>query len=341
MKYKLELVDLEKSFSNKKVLDKLNLKVIDGEFLVVLGPSGEGKSTLLRTIVGIENLDSGKIIVNGTDVTFKPPNKRNIAMVFQNYALYPNMTAYENIAFPLKMARTDRNSIRSKVDQVAKLLNIEPQLNINVTRLSGGQQQRVAIARALVRDPALFLLDEPLSNLDARVRYTSRQELKRLQKELSHTFVYVTHDQVEASNLADRVAVLHNGVIEQIGPYNELYEKPNTQWVGDFIGTYPMNFIPGDLMGYPDSTIGFRTRWVSEGNDITAKVTLIENSEGNYFVHCKTGDSDIVIRTDKKYNVDDTISFGLERFNIYKNGVLEEIKSGNSVASSGINDVDN
>jgi ABC-type sugar transport system ATPase subunit len=258
-------------------------------------------------------------------------------MVFQNYALYPNMTAYENIAFPLKMARIGRDKIKLKVGEVSRLLNIEPQLNINVTRLSGGQQQRVAIARALVRDPALFLLDEPLSNLDARVRYTSRQELKRLQKELNHTFVYVTHDQVEASNLADRVAVLHNGVIEQIGPYNELYEKPSTQWVGDFIGTYPMNFVPGDSMGYPDRMIGFRTRWVTEGNDITAQVTLIENSEGNYFVHCRSGNSDIVIRTDVKYSVDDEISFGLTKFNIYKDGMLEAVKSDERVTNSEAN----
>lgn len=337
MNYKMELVDLEKSFSNVRVLNKLNLKVLNGEFLVVLGPSGEGKSTLLRTIVGIESLDGGKVIVDGNDVTSQPPNKRNIAMVFQNYALYPNMTAYKNIAFPLKMAGLSKDEIHRKIEKVATLLNIGPQLDVNATRLSGGQQQRVAIARALVRDPALFLLDEPLSNLDARVRYTSRQELKRLQKDLNHTFVYVTHDQVEASNLADRVAVLHNGVIEQIGPYNELYERPATQWVGDFIGTYPMNFIPGDDMGYADRTIGFRTRWANEGSDITAQVTLIENSEGNYFVHCTSGGSDMVVRTDVKYSVGDQISFGLEKFNVYRDGILEQVKTNDGVASSEAN----
>ena len=334
MNYKMELINIEKSFSNVKVLNKLNLKVLSGEFLVVLGPSGEGKSTLLRTIVGIEDLDAGKIIVDGNDVTSKPPNKRNIAMVFQSYALYPNMTAYKNIAFPLKVAGVSKDDIHSKVHKVSNLLNIESQLDTNVTRLSGGQQQRVAIARALVRDPALFLLDEPLSNLDARVRYTSREELKRLQKDLNHTFVYVTHDQVEASNLADRVAVLHNGVIEQIGPYNELYDKPATQWIGDFIGTYPMNFIAGDSFGYPDRMVGFRPRWVKEGNDISAKVTLIENSEGNYFVHCRSGETDMVIRTDVKYNVDAEISFGLMRFNVYKDGMLETVKSGDGVVNS-------
>jgi ABC-type sugar transport system ATPase subunit len=330
----MELINLEKSYSNVKILNKLNLKVASGEFLVILGPSGEGKSTLLRTIVGIEQSDGGKIIVNGNDVTYKPPNKRNISMVFQNYALYPNMTTYENIAFPLKMARIKKSEIDIRVRNVVKLLKIEPQLETNVTKLSGGQQQRVAIARALVRDPALFLLDEPLSNLDARVRYTSRQELKRLQKELNHTFVYVTHDQIEASNLADRVAVLHNGVIEQVGTYEDLYEKPVTQWVGDFIGAYPMNFIPGEMLGYQDRIIGFRSRWAETGTDITAKVTLIENSEGNYFVHCRLNDKNIVIRTDKKYAVDDNISFGLKRFNVYNDGILEDVKYPENAKSS-------
>ena len=326
MTYKMELINLKKSYNNVKVLKNLNLTVNDGEFLVILGPSGEGKSTLLRTIVGIESLDGGKVTVGGKDVTNKPPNKRNIAMVFQNYALYPNMTVYENIAFPLKMERIGKDKIKAKVNEVTKLLKIEDILNKNVTKLSGGQKQRVAIARALVRDPALFLLDEPLSNLDARVRYTSRQELKRLQKELKYTFIYVTHDQLEASNLADRVAVLHNGVIEQIGKYNELYEKPATKWVGDFIGTYPMNFIDGGILDYAGKTIGFRPPWTKNGNDIKAEVNLIENSEGNYYVHGNVNGNSIVIRTTEKYSIGDEISFNLTKFNIYNNGILEDVK---------------
>ncbi len=329
MKYKMELINLKKSYGNTKVLKNLNLSVNSGEFLVILGPSGEGKSTLLRTVVGIESLDSGKVIVDGVDVTNKPPNKRNIAMVFQNYALYPNMTVYENIAFPLKMERVNGKEIKNKVDNVTKLLKIEDILNKNVTKLSGGQKQRVAIARALVRDPALFLLDEPLSNLDARVRYTSRQELKRLQKELNYTFIYVTHDQLEASNLADRVAVLHNGVIEQLGTYDELYEKPATTWVGDFIGTYPMNFINGDIIDYPGKTIGFRTSWVTDGDTIKAQINLIENAEGFYYIHCNVDDNDghsIVIRSKTKYSIGDEISFDLIKFNVYNNNMLEDIK---------------
>ncbi len=326
MKYKMQLENIVKSYSGKIVLNGLNLNVNEGEFLVVLGPSGEGKSTLLKAIVGIEDIDSGKIIVNGNDVTKKQPNKRNIAMVFQNYALYPNMTTYQNIMFPLKMQRTPRKEADKKVRDVAKLLKIEAQLAQNVTKLSGGQQQRVAIARALVRDPALFLLDEPLSNLDARIRYTSRQELKRLQKELNYTFVYVTHDQTEAANLADRVAVLHNGVIEQIGTYEDIYERPVTRWVGDFIGSFPMNFIDGDLIGYTGKVIGFRTRWTEPGNDIKGIVNLVQYSEGTYYIHCSINDSQIVIRTTTKYNVDDEISFSLKRFNVYDNGKLEDTK---------------
>ena len=176
MTVKLNLVDITKKFGSNVVLNHLNLEVNEGEFMVILGPSGMGKTTMLRTIVGIEQPNSGRIIVDGEDVTNKPPNKRNLSMVFQNYALYPNMNVYKNIAFPLKMVRIPKQKIDTKVKEVAKLLNIDKVIQQNVTTLSGGQKQRVALARALVRDPALFLLDEPLSNLDARVRYTARQD---------------------------------------------------------------------------------------------------------------------------------------------------------------------
>ncbi len=326
MEYKLELIDVCKSYGNKKVLNNLNLKVASGEFLVVLGPSGTGKSTLLRTIVGIEDIDSGRIIVNGEDVTKKPPNKRDISMVFQNYALYPNMNVFKNIAFPLKMAGVPRDKIKEKVENVARLLKIDSELNNSVTRLSGGQKQRVAIARALVRDPQLFLLDEPLSNIDARVRYTSRQELKRLQKELNYTFVYVTHDQAEASNIADRVAVLHNGIIEQIGTYEELYNRPVNTWVGDFIGNFPMNFIDGSELGYNEKIIGFRPTWVNEeSNGIEVEVSLIDIEESNYFIHCTYKDKNIVFQSKNKYNVGDKIKIGLKKFNVYENGILKDV----------------
>ncbi|MCL4337392.1 MAG: ABC transporter ATP-binding protein [Candidatus Thermoplasmatota archaeon] len=325
MTAKLELVEVSKSFRSKQVLKKLSLEVEDGEFLVILGPSGMGKSTLLRSIVGIEPVDGGKVLVDGEDVTNRPANKRNIAMVFQNYALYPTMSVYKNIAFPLKMAGYTRDKIDKKVREIAETLKITEALSQNVTTLSGGQKQRVALARALVRDPKLFLLDEPLSNLDARVRYAARQELKTLQRELGHTFVYVTHDQAEAQTLADRVAVLHNGNIEQIGTYEDLYEHPGTEWLGDFLGDYPMNFINGSLVGKDGYNVGFRTNWISEGKaGLKSEVELCQATDVGYFVSCTIDGKPIVVQTSRKYKIGAEVKFSLERFNLYKDGKLEE-----------------
>lgn len=194
----IELKELVKSYGKKLVLNGISEKIETGEFFVILGPSGAGKSTMLKVIAGIEELDSGSIVVDGKDISRLPPEKRNLAMVFQNYALYPNMTVFDNIAFPLKMKGVSRDKIKEKVERVARLLGIQDLLKSNVTKISGGQQQRVAIARAIVREPSFYLLDEPLSNLDARTRFKARGELKRIQKELGGTFIYVTHDQKEA-----------------------------------------------------------------------------------------------------------------------------------------------
>lgn len=355
---KLKLDHIYKFYGKKQVIQGLDLEVDDGEFMVVLGPSGMGKSTLLRVIVGIEELSGGRILLDGRDISGLPPNKRDIAMVFQNYALYPNMTVYENISFPLKMTkvsrhdgsssskptRLSRQEIRKKVEQIAETLRIADVLDRNVTMLSGGQKQRVALARCLVRDPKMFLLDEPLSNLDARVRYTARSELKKIQKELGYTFVYVTHDQSEAASLSDRVAVLRDGKIEQLSSYEDLMNKPHSRWLGDFVGDYPMNFIDGRLMGMPGYEIGFRHSWTEEGKggltgrvdfcqvseDIyTARVTLDENRthEGN-----GSGEPDITegkdtvvtIRVSRRYGVNDPISFRLKKYNLYKDGVLSD-----------------
>lgn len=329
MTVKLNLVDITKKFGSNVVLNHLNLEVNEGEFMVILGPSGMGKTTMLRTIVGIEQPNSGRIIVDGEDVTNKPPNKRNLSMVFQNYALYPNMNVYKNIAFPLKMARIPKQKIDTKVKEVAKLLNIDKVIQQNVTTLSGGQKQRVALARALVRDPALFLLDEPLSNLDARVRYTARQELKKIQKELGKSFVYVTHDQAEAQNLADRVAVLHNGKIEQIGPYEELYNYPVSEWLGDFLGEFPMNFVDGDEFGYPGVHVGFRHNWASLSQDgIPATVVLVEISDDGYNTHCSINqEKQIIVKTEKKLSLGDKIKITPKKMNIYEDGILTKTLS--------------
>jgi trehalose transport system ATP-binding protein len=260
MTVKLQFDRVTKRFGTRLVADDVSLDVDEGEFFVILGPSGEGKSTLLRMVAGIEPVDAGTIRIDGRDVTHAPPNKRNVAMVFQNYALYPNMNVYRNIAFPLKMQFFPREEIEPKVREVARKLGITEILDRRVHQISGGQQQRVALARAIVRDPSLFLLDEPLSNLDARVRFTARSELKKIQRDLGQTFLFVTHDQKEAESLSDRTGVIHNGRFEQVGPFAELYERPATRWIGDFVGDVPMNYLPGQELG-SSGEVGFRPEW--------------------------------------------------------------------------------
>ena len=338
MNVKMSYENIYKLYGKKRVLNKLNLEIYDGEFLVILGPSGMGKSTLLRTTVGIEDLTAGKIILDGQDISKLPPNKRNIAMVFQNYALYPNMTVYQNIQFPLKMAKYEKSKIKGKIESIAETLKIGDVLQRNINQLSGGQKQRVALARALVRDPKIFLLDEPLSNLDARVRYTARAELKKIQKELGHTFVYVTHDQTEASTLSDRVAVLRDGKIEQIGVFDEILNEPKSKWLGDFVGEYPMNFINGESFNNPGKIIGFRDHWISEGKDITGTVEWCNQEEDSFHVSCRfddrslENDSDdegthpIILKTSKRYELGSKISFSLKRYNIYnEDGSLYQV----------------
>ncbi|HLH86585.1 MAG TPA: ABC transporter ATP-binding protein [Thermoplasmataceae archaeon] len=302
MTAKLELRNVSKSYGKQLVISDMSIEIEKGELFVVLGSSGAGKSTLLKLIVGIERPDEGKILIDGRDVTNLPPNKRNIAMVFQNYALYPNMNVYENIAFPLKMKRLV--NIDAKVKEVAEKLKIAEILNKRVNQISGGQQQRVALARAIVRNPSLFLLDEPLSNLDARVRYTARSELKRIQRELDQTFVFVTHDQKEAETLGDRVGILHQGVFEQIGKFEEIYEKPATRWIGDFIGDFPMNFI---------GNTGFRPEWIQIGSGpYVMRVDYSESVGGSYFVHGTTDDGNsLILKSEVPYAAGDLAKFSI------------------------------
>jgi multiple sugar transport system ATP-binding protein len=234
---------IEKKFGTVKALEQLTLDVEDGEFLALLGPSGCGKTTLLRIIAGLETQTTGRIFIGGKDVSSLPPRGRGLAMVFQNYAVFPHLTVYENVAFGLRMKGASDAEVKKQVDRAAGLLHIEPYLERYPAKLSGGQRQRVAVARALAVQPAVLLMDEPLSNLDALLRLEMRSELKAVLSSSGTTTVYVTHDQTEAMGLADRIAVMHKGVIEQIDSPQALYERPATRFVGGFVGSPPMNFI--------------------------------------------------------------------------------------------------
>ena len=245
----VRLSKVQKAFGDVQVLRDIDLEVRDGEFMVFVGPSGCGKSTLLRTIAGLENITGGELRIGGRLVNDVPPAERGIAMVFQSYALYPHMNLYENMAFGLKLAKLPKAEIAQAVQQAAKVLHIEHLLQRLPKDLSGGQRQRVAIGRAIVRQPQVFLFDEPLSNLDAALRVKMRYEFAKLHEELKTTMVYVTHDQVEAMTLADRIAVLSMGRIEQVGSPLELYEHPRNLFVAGFIGSPKMNFITGVLEG--------------------------------------------------------------------------------------------
>lgn len=243
----LELKKVEKSFSGQKIIHPTDLKVEKGEFVVLVGPSGSGKSTLLRMIAGIETVDSGGILCEGLKISHLHPKDRDMAMVFQNYALYPHMTVAENMGLSLKFAKVDSDKIASTVSETAKMLDIQHLLKRRPTELSGGQRQRVAMGRALVRNPKVFLFDEPLSNLDAKLRSHMRVEIKRLHKKFGITTIYVTHDQTEAMTLADKIVVLKDGKIEQVGSPRDLFVKPHNSFVASFIGTPEMNLFALDM----------------------------------------------------------------------------------------------
>src|SRR5918912_3949791 len=227
----------------------MNLEVGDGEFMILVGPSGCGKSTALRMIAGLEDITEGELIIGGERMNELPPRDRDIAMVFQNYALYPHMTVRENMGFALKLAKTDQEEINRKVEEAANILELQQHLERKPANLSGGQRRRVAMGRAIVRAPKAFLMDEPLSNLDAKLRVQTRAEISRIQHRLNTTTVYVTHDQTEAMTLGDRVAVLRAGLLQQVGSPMELYNHPVNLFVAGFIGSPGMNFLPGELEG--------------------------------------------------------------------------------------------
>lgn len=246
---RIDVAALTKSYGREEVLHEISITIADGEFVVLVGPSGCGKSTLLRSIAGIETITSGRISFDGRDVTSLPPQERNVAMVFQNYALYPHLTVAGNLAFGLKMMKLPRAEIATRVAETAALLSLTDLLNRRPRELSGGQRQRVAMGRAMVRRAKAFLFDEPLSNLDAQLRVQMRAEIRLLQQSLAATFLYVTHDQIEAMTMGERIAIMNKGSIEQIGTPSELYERPRNLFVAAFIGSPSMNFLPASASG--------------------------------------------------------------------------------------------
>ena len=264
---KATLERLTKTFGDVVAVDNLSLEIADREFLTLLGPSGCGKTTTLNIIAGLETPTSGRVLFDADDVTDMPPERRDVAMVFQSYALYPHMRVFDNIAFGLRMRRTPPAEVKRRVREVAEAMEIDRLLQRKPRQLSGGQRQRVALARAIVRDPRMFLLDEPLSNLDAKLRVSMRTEIKRLHAELEKTFVYVTHDQAESLILSDRIAILNDGLLQQLGTPNDIYNKPANAFVAGFVGSPPMNFFDGQLRNRGDG------RWQVFGDSFACEIS--------------------------------------------------------------------
>jgi len=336
----LELRAVSKSFRDQHVLRDISLQIPDGSFTILLGPSGCGKSTLLRIIAGLDSQTSGQVLIDGRPVDHLPPAERDIAMVFQQYALYPHLSVRENLAFALKMRRVPRDRIETRIAEAAQLLDIQPLLDRKPKELSGGQRQRVAMGRAIVRKPKLFLFDEPLSNLDAQLRTSTRIELKKLQQRLRATMIYVTHDQVEAMTLGDRIVVIEGGRIHQADDPQQTYTAPADPFVASFIGTPPMNLWEGTLrtegtrslfeggdmtvplpphllpaLPAPASpiTLGIRPEDIalqetSPSLRIEAQVELIEDLGADLLIHCRIGHLKLVARADRTNSIATGIS---------------------------------
>ncbi len=341
----LRLENVVKKFGETEVLHGVDLSISDKEFTVFVGPSGCGKSTLLRLIAGLEDLTSGEIYIDDQDVGYLPPAKRGIAMVFQSYALYPHMTVYDNMAFSLRLAKTDKATMDAAVQRAARILQIEDLLERKPKALSGGQRQRVAIGRAIVRDPRVFLFDEPLSNLDAKLRVQMRMELTKLQRELEATIVYVTHDQVEAMTMADKIVVLRDGYVEQVGSPLDLYRRPANLFVAQFIGSPSMNVLevtakartdkqvtlalPGETeISIPVGdhpvhagdtvTVGVRPEHLKAGGgascNLSGEVMVAERLGGFTYLHAKLPSQDIITLLDdgdSKAKIGDKIDIGI------------------------------
>jgi multiple sugar transport system ATP-binding protein len=292
----LKLKEVSKRFGDVEAMRDLSLSIADGEFVVLLGPTGAGKTTTLRVIAGLERPDMGDVFIDGRIVTGQPPAQRDVAYVFQQYSLYPHLTVYDNLAFPLRSParRLNERDVRRRVQQVAALLRIEQKLGSRATHLSGGEMQRVAIGRALVREPAAYLMDEPLSSLDAKLRADLRVELKRIQLEVGGTILYVTHDQIEAMTMADRIGVIQHGRLVQVGTPREIYEHPCNAYVAGRLGMPPINLIPAGILrteAAPSGahTVGARTEHLrisaANGHDPVAEVRWIEHLGDQNHVH--------------------------------------------------------
>lgn len=300
----IEFKNVNKTFGGTSVVDDLSLKIDDGEFIVLLGPSGCGKTTTLRMLAGLESVTSGDILINGERVNDVPTQHRDLAMVFQSYALYPHMTIAENIGYPLRVRKLEKAERATRVKRVAAMLEIESLLDRKPRQLSGGERQRVALARAIVREPRAYLMDEPLSNLDARLRVQMRGELKRLQHQLGTTTIYVTHDQAEAMTLASRVAVMKKGVLQQFDSPMNIYNYPANRFVAEFVGSPSMNFIEGSAL-----TQGIRPEHIqvlSQPQDgaIAAKVYVTEQMGNETFVFLTVGTHRLIARAPADFRAD-------------------------------------
>jgi multiple sugar transport system ATP-binding protein len=314
----VELKDVRKSFGRVEVVHGVNIAIDDGEFVVLVGPSGCGKSTLLRMVAGLEEISGGEIRIGANIVNKIPPKARDIAMVFQNYALYPHMSVYDNMAFSMKLAGRSKEETRARVDKAARILGLTEYLERYPRQLSGGQRQRVAMGRAIVRDPQVFLFDEPLSNLDAKLRVQMRTEIKELHQRLKTTSVYVTHDQIEAMTMADKIVVMNGGNVEQIGSPLDLYDQPANLFVAGFIGSPAMNFLPcrpangagagvsladGSRIASPpcgtvngELTLGVRPEhFMIDDAGVPAEVIVVEPTGADTQVYCKVAGSDVTV----------------------------------------------
>ncbi|MEW1740634.1 ABC transporter ATP-binding protein [Nocardia beijingensis] len=344
---RLRIEAVSKRFGAAYAVREVSLDIADGEFMVLLGPSGCGKSTLLRMIAGLEEPSDGRILLDDRDITHQAPQQRDLAMVFQSYALYPHLTVAENIGFPLRARRAPRARIAEGVAEVARVLGLTELLRRRPSALSGGQRQRVALARAMVRDPGAFLMDEPLSNLDAKLRSATRAELIGLHQRLSATFLYVTHDQVEAMTMADRIALLNDGRVEQVGTPTELYDRPRSTFVAGFLGAPPMNLFPAvvteragslrvvadgidmelgiDAANFDDDVevvAGIRPeqlRLDRTGADIRGRVKMVENLGSEELIHFTTGDRILCVRAPRPAGVavDDDIALRADPAHIH------------------------